>query len=159
MLLDVRGLTYVWTWGLHFSRLAGPHPRSLSLGDSAPRSGRRRYPGSRERMLQSLAMNERKQINFTIVPDDSTDVPRTYANFCAISHTPFDFTLAFCEVLPLSEKDIQAAEAQHIVRAPVRTKVVVPLQVVPNLIAALQEHMRVYSESTGTTWDAKGPVH
>ena len=27
------------------------------------------------------------------------------------------------------------------------------------LIAALQEHMRVYSESTGQTWDAKGPVH
>ena len=105
-------------------------------------------------------MNERKQINFTIVPDDSADVARIYANFCAISHTPFDFTLAFCEVLPLSEKDIQAAEAQHVVRAPVRAKVVVPLQVVPNLIAALQEHMRVYSESTGTTWDTKGgPVH
>ena len=105
------------------------------------------------------SMSERKQINFTIVPDDTADLPRTYANFCAISHTPFDFTLAFCEVLPLSERDIQAAEAQHVVRAPVRSKIVVPLQVVPNLIAALQEHMRVYSESTGNTWDAKGPVH
>src|SRR3982751_3046903 len=105
------------------------------------------------------AMNERKQINFTIVPDDTADLPRTYANFCAISHTPFDFTLAFCEVLPLSEKDIQNAEAQHVVRPAVRSKIVVPLQVVPNLIAALQEHMRVYSESTGQTWDPKGPVH
>ena len=103
-------------------------------------------------------MSERKQINFTIVPDDTTDEPRTYANFCAISHTPFDFTLAFCEVLPLSDKDIKAAEADHIVRAPVRAKIVMPLQVVPNLIAALQEHMRVFSESTGATWD-KGPVH
>jgi len=27
---------------LHFSLLAGPHPRSLSLGGFAPRSGRRR---------------------------------------------------------------------------------------------------------------------
>lgn len=103
-------------------------------------------------------MNDRKQINFTIIPDDSTDQPRTYANFCAISHTPFDFTLAFCEVLPLSERDIKNAEAEHIVRAPVRAKIVVPLQVVPNLITALQEHMRVYSESTGGSWD-KGPVH
>jgi hypothetical protein len=101
---------------------------------------------------------ERKQINFTIVPDDSSNTPRVYANFCAISHTPFDFTLAFCEVLPLSEQDIKAAEADHIVRAPVRAKIVVPLQVLPNLIAALQEHMRVFSESTGTSWD-KGPVH
>jgi hypothetical protein len=103
-------------------------------------------------------MNDRKQINFTIVPDDSADGPRTYANFCAISHTPFDFTLAFCEVLPLSEQDIKNAEAEHIVKAPVRAKIVVPLQVVPNLIAALQEHMRVFSESTGASWD-KGPVH
>ena len=37
--------------------------------------------------------------------------------------------------------------------APVRAKIVVPLQVVPNLIAALQEHMRVYNESTGGSWD------
>jgi uncharacterized protein DUF3467 len=98
-------------------------------------------------------MNERKQINFTIIPDDPGDAPRTYANFCAISHTPFDFTLCFCEVLPLSERDIQAAEAEHVVKAPVRAKIAVPLQVVPNLIAALQEHMRVFSESTGASWD------
>jgi hypothetical protein len=103
-------------------------------------------------------MNERKQINFTIVPDDTLDVPRVYANFCAISHTPFDFTLSFCEVLPLSERDIHEAEAQHVVKAPVRAKIAVPLQMVPTLITALQEHMRVFSESTGASWD-KGPVH
>jgi hypothetical protein len=101
---------------------------------------------------------DRKQINFTIVPDDDEKLPRVYSNFCAISHTPFDFTLAFCEVQPLSQKDIEAAESEHAVKAPVRAKIVVPLQVVPNLIAALQEHMRVFSESTGATWD-KGPVH
>ena len=106
-------------------------------------------------------MTERKQINFTIVPEDGGDSPRTYANFCAISHTPFDFTISFCEVQPLSQKDIEAAESQHTIRAPVRAKIVLPLQVVPNLIAALQEQMRAFSESTGSTpptWD-KGPVH
>src|SRR5262245_33992031 len=104
-------------------------------------------------------MTDRKQINFTIVPDDTGTEPRVYANFCSISHTPFDFSLTFCEVLPLSEKDIKEAETEQIVRAPVRTKVVIPLQVVPTLIAALQEHMRVYSESyQAPTWP-KGPVH
>ena len=34
-----------------------------------------------------------------------------------------------------------------------RAKIVLPLQVVPNLIAALQEHMRVFSESTGAIWE------
>jgi len=52
---------------------------------------------------------ERKQINFTIVPDERPGEPRTYANFCSIAHTPFDFTLTFCEVMPLSEKEVRDA--------------------------------------------------
>ena len=82
---------------------------------------------------------ERKQINFTIVPDEQAGEPRTYANFCSIAHTPFDFTLTFCEVMPLSEKELRDAENQHVVKAPVRARVVVPVQFLPNLVAALQE--------------------
>lgn len=104
-------------------------------------------------------MSERRQINFTIVPDETGNEPRTYANFCAISHTPFDFTLTFCEVLPLSDKDVREAESGRVLRAPVRGRIVVPTQFVPNLITALQEHMRIYSESyTNVGW-TKGPVH
>ena len=58
---------------------------------------------------------ERKQINFTIVPDEQPGEPRTYANFCSIAHTPFDFTLTFCEVMPLSEKEVREAEQEHVV--------------------------------------------
>jgi hypothetical protein len=103
-----------------------------------------------------------KQINFTVVPaDDPASTPRTYSNFCSIAHTPFDFTLTFCEVMPLSEKEIKNAETEHVVRAPVRAKIVVPVQFVPNLIAALQEHWRVFSESYGGTgWNkGPGPIH
>ena len=103
---------------------------------------------------------ERKQVNFTIVPDEQPGEPRIYANFCSISHTPFDFTLTFCEVMPLSERDLKAAEAEHVVRAPVRARVVVPVQFVPNLIAALQEHMRVFSETySNAGWTKAGPIH
>jgi len=106
-----------------------------------------------------------KQVNFTIVPDDAPEssgsVTRTYSNFCSIAHTPFDFTLTFCEVMPLTDKDIKAAESEHVVRAPVRTKVVVPVQFVPNLIAALQENWRVFSESYSSVgWNkGGGPIH
>jgi hypothetical protein len=55
--------------------------------------------------------------------------------------------LTFCEVMPLSEKEIRAAEAEHVVRAPVKARVVMPVQFVPTLIAALQENLRIYSES------------
>jgi hypothetical protein len=103
---------------------------------------------------------QRKQINFTIVPDDQPGEPRTYANFCSIAHTPFDFTLTFCEVMPLSEKEIKAAESDHIVRAPVRTKIVVPVQFVPNLIGALQEHWRAFTDSYSTVgWNKGDPIH
>jgi uncharacterized protein DUF3467 len=104
---------------------------------------------------------DRKQINFTIVPDEHPNEPRTYANFCAIAHTPFDFTLTFCEVMPLSEKEIREAETEHVVRAPIKSRVVVPVQFLPNLIAALQEHLRVFSESYANQgWNrGQGPVH
>jgi len=102
----------------------------------------------------------RKQINFSIVPDEQPGEARTYANFCSISHTPFDFTLTFCEVMPLSERELKAAEQEHVVRAPVRSRVVVPVQFVPNLIAALQEHMRVFSESySNVGWTKADPIH
>jgi len=108
-------------------------------------------------------MSERKQINFTIVPDDATDAPRVYANFCAVNHTPFDFTLTFCEVQPLSDKEIHDAEQDHLVRAPVRARLVLPVQFVPTLIAALQENLRIFSEShspqPAPPPPGKGPVH
>jgi hypothetical protein len=103
-----------------------------------------------------------KQINFTIVPADESGegLPRTYSNFCSIAHTPFDFTLTFCEVMPLSEREIREAETQHVVGAPVRAKIVVPVQFIPNLIGALQEHWRVYSESySNVGWNKGGPIH
>lgn len=101
-----------------------------------------------------------RQVNFTIVPADAPDVPRTYANFCGVSHTPFDFTLTFCEVQPLSERDVQAAQEEHVVRAPVRTRVVVPVQIVASLVAALQDQLRAYNEAYAAGGGSlKGPVH
>jgi hypothetical protein len=100
-----------------------------------------------------------RNVNFTVVPDDSGDQSRTYANFCAISHTPFDFTLTFCEVLPPTEQELRSANTEHTLKAPVRARIVVPIQFVPNLIAALTEHMRVFSESSPPQNWPRGPVH
>ena len=108
-------------------------------------------------------MSERKQINFTIVPDDDPQgVERVYANFCGVAHTPFDFTLTFCEVMPLSEKEIREAEADHLVRAPVKARIVMPVQFVPTLIAALQENLKIFSDAHAPQSQGpagKGPVH
>ena len=75
---------------------------------SASCAGIERVAGQCRRDNTRAWTNESKSIS----PSSRTKrrLPRTYANFCAISHTPFDFTLAFCEVQPLSQRDIQAAE-------------------------------------------------
>jgi len=110
-------------------------------------------------------MAESKQINFTIVPEEPEDpgrAKREYANFCAVAHTPFDLTLTFCDVRPLSERDIKGAEASQTVRAPVVARVALPFSVAPGLIAALQEQLRLFQESQSSpntpAWP-KGQLH
>lgn len=100
-----------------------------------------------------------RQVNFTIVPAETPNQERTYANFCAVSHTPFDFTLTFCEVQPLSEQDVQHAQQEHLVRAPVRVRIVVPVQIIPSLITALQDQLHSFNDAYANVGWSKGPVH
>ena len=58
-------------------------------------------------------------------------MPRVYSNFCSIQNSPFDFTLTFCEMLPIGEREIQEAQSTHLVKAPVRARMVVPVQMIP----------------------------
>ncbi len=92
---------------------------------------------------------DKLQLNFTVIPDEDASVPRIYSNFCAIQNSPFDFTLTFCEMLPLGEKQVREAQTTRSVKAPVRARLVVPVQMVPGLIAALQDNFRLYQESFG----------
>ena len=100
--------------------------------------------------------NEKKSVNFTVVPDETSNVPRVYSNFCSIQNSPFDFTLTFCEMLPIGEREVEQAQTSHIVKAPVRARMVVPVQMIPGLIAALQENFRLYQDSFAPP---KGPLH
>jgi Protein of unknown function (DUF3467) len=106
-----------------------------------------------------------KQINFTIVAEEPADperAKREYANFCAVAHTPFDLTLTFCDVRPLSERDIKDAEHSQTVRAPVVARIALPFSVVPGLVTALQEQMRAVQDAQPPQpvegWP-KGPLH
>jgi hypothetical protein len=105
-----------------------------------------------------------KQINFTIVPEEASDSERgrrQYANFCAVAHTPFDLTMTFCDVRPLSDTDIKNAEASQTVQAPIVARLALPFAVVPGLIAALQEQKRAVQDAQGqkpADWP-KGPLH
>ena len=109
-------------------------------------------------------MSTNKQINFTIVPDEASEggSRREYANFCAVAHTPFDMTLTFCDVRPLSERDIRSAEDSQTVKAPIIARIALPFAVVPGLIAALQEQMRAVQDAQSAQESIaapKGPLH
>jgi hypothetical protein len=99
---------------------------------------------------------EKQSVNFTVIPEESPDVPRVYSNFCAIQNSPLDFTLTFCEMLPLSEKQLREAQESRVVKAPVRARLVLPVQMIPGLIAALQDNFRSFQESYGPP---KGSLH
>jgi hypothetical protein len=106
-----------------------------------------------------------KQINFTIVPDEpksKSDATRVYANFCAVAHSPFDLTVTFCDVRPLSADDIRDAEQSETVRAPIVARIALPFGVVPGLINALQEQLRAMQAAQSPEghqpWP-KGPTH
>ena len=106
-----------------------------------------------------MAEEKKAAVNFTVVPDEPSDVQRVYSNFCAIQNSPLDFTLTFCEMLPPSEKQLREAQSSHVVKAPIRAKLVVPVQMIPGLIAALQDNFRGYQESFGQPPTTKGPLN
>ena len=103
-----------------------------------------------------MAEEKKASVNFTVVPEDTSDVPRVYSNFCAIQNSPLDFTLTFCEMLPPTEQQLREAQTSHVVKAPVRARLVVPVQMIPGLIAALQDNFRGYQESVD---QQKGSLH
>ena len=61
---------------------------------------------------------------------------------------------------PLSEKDVEDVPegGTQTVDAPVKVKVVVPLQLIPALGAALQENFRIYQDSYSNVGWAKGKL-
>jgi len=102
---------------------------------------------------------DKKAINFSIVPDEGAGVSRVYSNFCSIQYSPFDFTLTFCEALPITERELKEAASTHVVKAPIKVRLAVPFQMIPGLINALQENFRLYQESFGPPPPPRGPLH
>jgi len=68
----------------------------------------------------------------------------TYANFLAISHSPHEFTLDFCQVMPSGEGTVTAEVVDRIRIAPT---------MVGRMIQALNTNMTTYEERFGMVRD------
>lgn len=104
-----------------------------------------------KKKLENISLGTGKQV-VKLVPDPSFvfSYPRFYSNVVTIQSTPFDFTLRFCEALPIYEKqkNIKAGEAIES-KMPIKAEIVIPREVFPILITALQDHYGKFLKAHG----------
>ena len=91
------------------------------------------------------------------MPDEDTSIAADLQQLLLDPELPFDFTLTFCEHAADRRARGPGGAGQRGATAPrCGPGMVVPVQVIPGLIAALQENFRLYQESYGPT---KGTLH
>ncbi len=67
---------------------------------------------------------------------------RVYSNFVFVTHTEYDFGLDFAEIM--SPSPIIETEGEKAVGLPIKTRVVLPLKILPGLIDALKRQLEKY---------------
>ncbi len=83
--------------------------------------------------------------------------PQIYSNFCEATHSPFDLTLTFCNLIGVQPEDLAADDSgEAVVYAEPRTQVTVPFRIVPALIKMLEAQMQAVEESDAEPPGAKG---
>ena len=100
---------------------------------------------------------EKAQLNFTVVPDEDDDRPPGLQQLLRDPELPVRL---HADVLrdAAARREARCGRPRRptSVKAPVRARLVVPVQMIPGLIAALQDNFRLYQESFGPP---KGPVN
>ena len=89
---------------------------------------------------QREPQNPQRQQVQVVVPDDQKH--GEYANFLVVSHSPHEFTLDFCQLLPSGE--------QGKVNAEVVTRMRVAPTMVAKIIQALNTNLTNYEEKYGS---------
>lgn len=100
--------------------------------------------------------NKVKQIKVELVPNLTSKFGRVYSNFIQVSHSPWDFTLRFCDAPPGG--DIPRLRQGNKVEIPTLAEVVIPVTLISPLIRALndqnEKYIKAFQKSGGI--DGKG---
>jgi len=95
-----------------------------------------------------------------LIPDPEFEFhyPRYYSNHVSIHSTPLDFTLRFCEALPVYEKPKIDHDETIELKIPIKAEIVIPKEVFAALISAMQDHYEKYTNAYAETpeKEAKG---
>lgn len=92
------------------------------------------------------AIKKDKGLVVNLMPNEDLDINREYANYVAVSQTPYDFSLKFCDATPLhvAKEQIKNNSVEH--QIPVVAEIAIPFQVVPALINALKSQWNIYKK-------------
>ena len=78
-----------------------------------------------------------KTVGVKIVPDRETSPGRVYSNYMAMTQSPYDFTLRFCDAPPIWEEELEESVKNMELKIPVVAEIVIPFDMVPGIINAL----------------------
>jgi len=92
-------------------------------------------------------------VEIKIIPDSELPLDRVYSNYVEVNHTPFDFTMRFCDTTPIRNmEEVKKNGGKH--HIPVVAEIALPVIIIPSLINALRDQLKKYQAS----YEAKGNV-
>jgi len=88
-----------------------------------------------------------QEVELKFVPTKDPKLGRIYSAYISVSHSPWDFTMRFCEVPARGDMNIKPGDVKKGVAevpAPSLVDVTIPAPVMPSLIAAMQAQLDKY---------------
>lgn len=95
-----------------------------------------------------------KEIRVQLVPNINSKLGRVYSNFVQVSHSPWDFTLRFCDAPPGG--DVPKLKKGDMVEIPTIVEVVIPVILMSGLIKALNVQNEKYVKTYKKTEEVYG---
>ena len=90
--------------------------------------------------------NEAKITEIELVPNLNAKLGRVYSNFVQVSHSPWDFTLRFCDAPPGGDIPRLNKKGNKI-EIPTEVEVVIPASLISDLIRILNEQNKKFMEN------------
>ncbi|MFH1982440.1 MAG: DUF3467 domain-containing protein [Pseudomonadota bacterium] len=99
-------------------------------------------------MTNQTITNKEMVVELKLRADASLPVKRLYSNYVEVAHSPYDFTLRFCDVGPIDNvANLAASGGEH--KVPVVAEIAIPFQILPGLIQALQRQVEQHRHASG----------
>lgn len=91
-----------------------------------------------------------EHVQVKMVPSTDSQSERIYANFVSVNHTPYDFTLTFCDAQPPhNEEERKAMISEKVLKAAVQVEIAIPTALIEPLMRALGENLERFKKTYG----------